>query len=111
MFTSDMFTGTWGADPGGPWIVDETNDDMTAAEMEAFMLNTRYWWLRGAKTDALRRGLGELYAKCGDVEILAPGYGKIFKGSGRDRPPIRIVGRGAATAGPQPNAAALCQPG
>ncbi|WP_158746852.1 hypothetical protein [Acidisphaera sp. L21] len=81
LFTSDMFTGTWGADPGGPWIVDETNDDMTAAEMEAFMLNTRYWWLRGAKTDALRRGLGELYAKCGDVEILAPGYGKIFKGS------------------------------
>ena len=81
LFTSDMFTGTWGPDRGGPWLVDATNDDMTADEMEAFMLNTRYWWLRGAKTEALRRGLGELYAKCGDIEILAPGYGSIFKGS------------------------------
>jgi hypothetical protein len=81
LFTSDMFTGSWSQDPNDPWLIDESNDDMTVDAMQAYMLNTRYWWLEGAKTDPLRRALGELYAKCGDIQTIAPGYGKILRGA------------------------------
>jgi broad specificity polyphosphatase/5'/3'-nucleotidase SurE len=43
------------------------------------MLNTRYWWLEGAPTDAIRRGIDEVFSKH-DVETIAPGYGCILSG-------------------------------
>ena len=45
----------------------------------ALMLNTRYWWLEGAPTDSIRRGIANVFEKY-DVETIAPGYGCILRG-------------------------------
>jgi len=42
--------------------------------MRSFLLNTRYWWLEGAPTDSIRRGIGDVFDKY-DIETIAPGYG------------------------------------
>ncbi|HYW61319.1 MAG TPA: hypothetical protein VE909_12375, partial [Xanthobacteraceae bacterium] len=41
--------------------------------------NTRYWWLEGAPTDSIRRGIGDVFDKY-DIETVAPGYGCILRG-------------------------------
>ena len=64
----------------GPWIVTETDNDSTSlADVRSFMLNTRYWWLEGAPTDSIRRGIGNVFDKY-DIETIAPGYGCILRG-------------------------------
>jgi flavorubredoxin len=81
LFTSDLFTHVWRDRASGPWVVIGENDTTTARELRSFMLNTRYWWLEGAPTDAIRRGIDAVFDRY-DVEIIAPGYGCIL--SGRD---------------------------
>ncbi len=79
LFSSDLFTHVWRAHAHGPWIVTEANDATSERELRSFMLNTRYWWLEGAPTDAIRRGIDEVFSKH-DVETIAPGYGCILSG-------------------------------
>src|SRR5215475_6592452 len=80
LFSSDMFTHVWRADQEGPWIVTEADDDATSLrDVRSFLLNTRYWWLEGAPTDSMRRGIGNVFDKY-DVETIAPGYGCILHG-------------------------------
>jgi hypothetical protein len=80
LFASDMFTHTWRDAATGPWIVDETDNDATSlADVRSFMLNTRYWWLEGAPTDSIRRGIAAVFDKY-DIECIAPGYGCILRG-------------------------------
>jgi flavorubredoxin len=80
LFSSDMFTHVWRDSETGPWIVTDTDNDSTSPrEVRSFMLNTRYWWLEGAPTDSIRRGIGEVFDKY-DIETLAPGYGCILRG-------------------------------
>ncbi len=80
LFSSDMFTHVWRADQEGPWIVTEADDDPTSLrDVRSFLLNTRYWWLEGASTDSMRRGIGSVFDKY-DVETIAPGYGCILRG-------------------------------
>ena len=79
LFSSDMFTHVWRARVAGPWIVTDADDTMTAREHRSFLLNTRYWWLEGAPTDSIRRGIGEVFDKY-DIETIAPGYGCILHG-------------------------------
>jgi hypothetical protein len=79
LFSSDLFTHVWRARADGPWIVTDENDTTTERELRSFMLNTRYWWLEGAPTDSIRRGIGEVFDKH-DVETIAPGYGCILRG-------------------------------
>jgi flavorubredoxin len=85
LFSSDMFTHVWRDTQTGPWIVQETdknsadNDSTSLRDMRSFMLNTRYWWLEGAPTDSIRRGIGNVFDKY-DVETIAPGYGCILRG-------------------------------
>jgi flavorubredoxin len=79
LFTSDMFTHCWRARADGPWVVTDDDDTTTARELRSFMLNTRYWWLEGAPTDSIRRGIGAVFDKY-DVETIAPGYGCILQG-------------------------------
>ena len=79
LFSSDMFTGIWRNAETGPWIVTDADDTSTLADMRSFMLNTRYWWLEGAPTDSMRRGIGEVFDKY-DIETIAPGYGCILRG-------------------------------
>ncbi len=80
LFSSDMFTHVWRDSETGPWIVDETDNDPTSLrDVRSFMLNTRYWWLEGAPTDTIRRGIGAIFDKY-DIETIAPGYGCILRG-------------------------------
>jgi hypothetical protein len=80
LFSSDMFTHVWRDAATGPWIVDETDNDSTSLrDVRSFMLNTRYWWLEGAPTDTIRRGIGNVFDKY-DIECIAPGYGCILRG-------------------------------
>ncbi|NND48739.1 MAG: hypothetical protein HKN60_00640 [Rhizobiales bacterium] len=78
LFTSDMFSQLYQAREDGPWLVehDEMTDD---ASLRSYLLNTRYWWLEGASTDSLRRAIADVFERY-DIEIIAPGYGAIFKG-------------------------------
>jgi hypothetical protein len=85
LFASDMFTHVWRDTETGPWIVQDTdknstdNDATSPRDVRSFMLNTRYWWLEGAPTDSIRRGIGDIFDKY-DVETIAPGYGCILSG-------------------------------
>src|SRR5215204_2842745 len=79
LFSSDMFTHVWRDTENGPWIVTDADDVTTPKELRSFMLNTRYWWLEGAPTDSIRRGIDEVFEKH-DVETIAPGYGCILSG-------------------------------
>src|SRR5262244_1256824 len=80
LFSSDLFTHFWREAATGPWIVtDADNDPTSTRDIRSFMLNTRYWWLEGAPTDSIRRGIGEVFDKF-DVETIAPGYGCILRG-------------------------------
>jgi flavorubredoxin len=85
LFSSDMFTHVWRDTDKGPWIVQDTGDNSAAddatslREVRSFMLNTRYWWLEGAPTDSIRRGIGNVFDKY-DIETIAPGYGCILRG-------------------------------
>jgi hypothetical protein len=80
LFSSDMFTHVWRDTATGPWIVTEADNDSTSlADVRSFMLNTRYWWLEGAPTDTIRRGIGNVFDTY-DIETIAPGYGCILRG-------------------------------
>jgi len=79
LFSSDMFTHVWRPHAEGPWIVTDDSDTTTVGELRSFLLNTRYWWLEGAPTDAIRRDIGNVFDKF-DVETIAPGYGCILHG-------------------------------
>src|SRR5580698_936765 len=80
LFSSDMFTHVWRDAATGPWIVTDADNDSTSfADVRSFMLNTRYWWLEGAPTDSIRRGIGNVFDKY-DIECIAPGYGCILRG-------------------------------
>jgi flavorubredoxin len=79
LFSSDLFTHVWRDRASGPWIVNEADDTTRLADLRSFMLNTRYWWLEGAPTESIRRGIGEVFDKH-DIETIAPGYGCILSG-------------------------------
>jgi flavorubredoxin len=80
LFSSDLFTHVWRETATGPWIVtDEDTDPTSTRDIRSFMLNTRYWWLEGAPTDSIRRGIGDVFDKF-DIETIAPGYGCILRG-------------------------------
>ncbi len=80
LFTSDMFSHLWAEAADGPWM-READDVTTPAFVRSFLLNTRYWWLEGARTDDLRRGIAEIFERY-DIENIAPGYGAILRGRG-----------------------------
>jgi hypothetical protein len=80
LFSSDLFTHVWRDAETGPWVVtDADNDPTSQSDVRSFMLNTRYWWLEGAPTDAIRRGIDKIFDTC-DIETIAPGYGCILSG-------------------------------
>ena len=79
LFSSDLFTHVWRDRADGPWIVTDHDDTTSPRELRSFMLNTRYWWLEGAPTDSIRRGIADVFDKY-DVETIAPGYGCVLRG-------------------------------
>src|SRR5689334_6783683 len=79
LFSSDLFTHVWRDRAHGPWVVAEETDSTTERELRSFMLNTRYWWLEGAPTEGIRRGIDAVFDKY-DIETIAPGYGCVLRG-------------------------------
>ena len=79
LFSSDLFTHVWRDRVDGPWVITDDDDAKTQRELRSFMLNTRYWWLEGAPTDPIRRGIDTVFDKY-DIETIAPGYGCILRG-------------------------------
>src|SRR4029077_9531564 len=79
LFSSDLFHHVWRDRAHGPWVVTDEGHPTTGRELRSFMLNTRYWWLEGAPTDSIRRGIANVFDKY-DVETIAPGYGCILRG-------------------------------
>jgi hypothetical protein len=80
LFASDMFTHVWRDAAKGPWIVTDADNDATSPrDVRSFLLNTRYWWLDGAPTDSIRRGIDKVFDSY-DIETIAPGYGCILRG-------------------------------
>jgi hypothetical protein len=85
LFSSDLFTHLWRERATGPWVVQDSemnradNDPTATRDIRSFMLNTRYWWLEGAPTDSIRRGIAEVFDKY-DIETIAPGYGCVLHG-------------------------------
>lgn len=80
LFSSDMFTHVWSDKAEGPWLIQGDDDGVTTnAFMRSFLLNTRYWWLDGAATEALAKAVWEVFEKY-DIECICPGYGTILKG-------------------------------
>ena len=80
LFSSDLFTHVWRDHASGPWLVTDENDTGAGCDLRSFMLNTRYWWLEGAPTGRIRRGIDAVFDSC-DIETIAPGYGCILRGS------------------------------
>jgi glyoxylase-like metal-dependent hydrolase (beta-lactamase superfamily II) len=80
LLTSDLFGHVLSADPSGRWVVDEISEGVTQTDVRSHLLETRYWWLEGARVDDLRRGLAEPFERY-DVEIIAPTFGCILRGA------------------------------
>ncbi|MYA95559.1 MAG: hypothetical protein F4X91_04025 [Nitrospinae bacterium] len=78
LFTSDMFSHLWAEREEGPWLLDE-DGVTTTSFVRSFLLNTRYWWLEGARTDSIRKGIADVFERY-EIETIAPGYGAILRG-------------------------------
>jgi hypothetical protein len=79
LFTSDVFTHLITPDPDGPWVVTQQTDSSTIEIVRSHLLGTRYWWLAGARLEAIRESIAETFTRY-DVETIAPDFGCILHG-------------------------------
>lgn len=79
LFTSDSFSHEWADSAAGPWATYAADNTTTAADIRSFLLNTRYWWLEGGNTEALRTKISDVLDRY-DIENIAPGYGRVLRG-------------------------------
>ena len=79
LFTSDAFTHMRREGDRGPWIVDSTEDAISAGALRAHLLATKFWWLLGARTEPVRRGLAAIF-EGREIDVLAPSFGCILVG-------------------------------
>ena len=79
LFSSDMFNYGIARSDQEEWIIKQNDPNITKGLVRSFLLNTRYWWLEGAKTRLLRDNIRKVYDTY-DIDMIAPGYGKIFQG-------------------------------
>ena len=79
LFTSDLFSGVLRAEPDGPWVVTAADDTTTLEQMRSHLLETRYWWLAGARLEPIRAAVAETFARY-DVETIAPDFGCVLHG-------------------------------
>ena len=79
LFTADMFA--WARRPtaDGPWAVDAESDHTGVEDVWDSLCGNLYWWLPGARTDAMRRDLAAVFDRL-EVETIAPVYGCLLDG-------------------------------
>jgi hypothetical protein len=96
LMTSDSFTHARAAAPDGPWIVTDADAD-GADQLYEHLTGARYWWLPGADTASLARGVEAIFERY-EVDVIAPGYGCLFVGSDVVRAQCRAMVDVLATA-------------
>jgi hypothetical protein len=79
LFTSDVFGHFARPTAAGPWTVAAGEDETSAEEVSAHMLETRYWWLRDAETAPIAAELEQLFA-ASPVRRIAPSFGCVLEG-------------------------------
>jgi len=79
LYSSDMFNYGIAETNSEEWIINSIDNEISSSFIKSFLLNTRYWWLEGAKTRLLRENIKKVFNSY-DIETIAPGYGKIFQG-------------------------------
>ena len=79
LFSSDMFTHVWSDKIEGPWLMEGDDGVTSNAFVRSFLLGTGFWWLEGARSDPLRKGVRRVFETY-DIEMICPGYGAMLKG-------------------------------
>lgn len=79
LFTADAFTYVSQPTARGPWVVGEDDDPTTFEGALEYLLGSRFWWLAGARTEPLRRGIDEIFETY-PVERIAPSFGCVLSG-------------------------------
>ena len=79
LFSSDMFTHLWSDKIEGPWLMEGDDGVISNAFVRSFLLGTGFWWLEGARSDPLRKGVRRVFETY-DIEMICPGYGAMLKG-------------------------------
>ena len=79
LFTSDVFTHVWRATEAGPWVVTSPEDGASFEGMRDHLLGARYWWLAGARTEPIRRGLADVFERY-EIDTILPSFGCILQG-------------------------------
>jgi hypothetical protein len=74
-----MFTHNWSDRRDADWVIEWDEGETSVEFVRSFLLNTRYWWLEGAKTEKLRKGIADVIRRY-DIETIAPAYGSIIRG-------------------------------
>jgi hypothetical protein len=74
LFSGDSFNHVWRDTADGPWTVSTDEQAPTFGEVYDFLVGSRYWWLPGAATEELERGVIEVFDRL-DVRIIAPRFG------------------------------------
>lgn len=80
LFTSDMFGHVLADTPDGPWTVCAEDATTEYEDVRDHLLGTRYWWIKHAEVDELRRDLAEIFDRW-EVETIAPAWGRILRGA------------------------------
>ncbi|CUR58484.1 conserved hypothetical protein [metagenome] len=90
LLTADMFTHSWLDQPDGPWVSSPDEAVPSAAEVRAFMVGTRYWWLPGSRTAQMVVDLHQIFDQY-EVDRIAPGFGLVIEGSELVKEHVRIL--------------------
>jgi hypothetical protein len=79
LFTADAFTYVSQPTAQGPWVVTDDDDPTTFDGALEYLLGSRFWWLAGARTEPLRRGIDEIFETY-PIETIAPSFGCVLSG-------------------------------
>jgi len=78
LFTADAFA--YARDRAGDVaVITEDNDDLEPESIWTQLVESRFWWLPGARTRPIREGHHQLRADH-EIEIIAPAYGCVLRG-------------------------------
>jgi flavorubredoxin len=102
LFTADAFTHAWRETEDGTWTITADDDPTTPEGIWNYYVGSRFWWLPGARTEKLRSGIAEVFAKH-DVETIAPSFGCIIRGREAVERHVRIMDELLESAAAQPS--------
>jgi hypothetical protein len=102
LFTADAFTHAWRETQDGPWTITADDDPTTPEGIWHYYVHSRFWWLPGARTKTLRRGIADVFAKY-DVETIAPAFGCVIRGRDAVQRHVRVMDELLESAADEPS--------